>query len=295
MKTNQFIALLVLILLTTIFLSLTLYFFDIFKIIPPDYSLYIYAAIWFVGALLIFYLISYFIHGKLTPIVGKTNAATLSLLVRLLGYIIAVTGFLALIKVGLGTALAVGGFAGLVIGLAAQTVLSNVIAGLMLIISRPYKIGDRVTVSTWQYGMVFPIYPPKYYSHNYLIPGYTGRVKDVSLLYTIIQTDELVELKIPNSIMIQASIEIHTKDEIRKIRTRYDVPKDLDIEVLIKRIKEDFKGWNLIVSEPEVYILESYQNIFSLAIDVVAKTFYEEPIRSEVIKKVNKILKEIKT
>jgi Small-conductance mechanosensitive channel len=50
--------------------------------------------------------------------------------------------------VGLGAALAAGGFAGLVLGLASQDVLSNIFGGIMLLISRPYKIGDRITLST---------------------------------------------------------------------------------------------------------------------------------------------------
>ena len=214
---------------------------SVFKIIPSDYLLYIYAGIWFIVAVIVSYFIGSLIRNRLGNVIGYDNASSVSFVVRLIGYIIAFIGFLVLVRVSLGAALAAGGFAGLVLGLASQDVLSNIFGGIMLVISRPYKVGDRVTISTWQYGLIAPTYPPKFFSNDFLIPGYTGTVTDISLLYTTIFTDEQVPVKIPNSIMIQAAIFLHNREERRKVRTKYEVFKDIDPDVLINVLKEKIK------------------------------------------------------
>ncbi|EQD55443.1 membrane protein containing Mechanosensitive ion channel MscS domain protein, partial [mine drainage metagenome] len=68
--------------------------------------------------------------------------------------------------------LAGGTFGGLVLGLASQTALSNVISGIVLLGTLPMQPGDRVTLVTWQYGFDVPAYPPKFYSNDFLMPGY---------------------------------------------------------------------------------------------------------------------------
>lgn len=257
-------------------------------VLEPNYLVYLEAGVWIAGVLTVTYLLSLLIKRKFIPLLGQSNASSLSFVVRLTGYVVAVVGLSAFLKIGLGTALAAGGFAGLVLGLASQSVLSNVFGGLMILISRPYKVGDRITVSTWQYGLNFPTYPPKYFSVDYLIPGYTGFVRDISLLYTVIQTDEMAEVKIPNNVMVQAALFVHSQQERRRVRTRYEVPKTLDPDEVIKVVSSSLEGMEGLLDKPSVKILEATQNTLVLGIDVVSKTIYEEPIRSEVIKRVTR-------
>ncbi|ACP39263.1 MscS Mechanosensitive ion channel [Sulfolobus islandicus M.14.25] len=249
---------------------------SVFKIIPSYYLLYIYAGIWFIVAVIVSYFIGSLIRNRLGNVIGYDNASSVSFVVRLIGYIIAFIGFFVLVRVSLGAALAAGGFAGLVLGLASQDVLSNIFGGIMLVISRPYKVGDRVTISTWQYGLIAPTYPPKFFSNDFLIPGYTGTVTDISLLYTTIFTDEQVPVKIPNSIMIQAAIFLHNREERRKVRTKYEVSKDIDHDVLINVLKEKIKKLDFVIEEPSIKVLETTLNTYILAIDTICKTIYEE-------------------
>ncbi|SAI86447.1 mechanosensitive ion channel family protein [Saccharolobus solfataricus] len=268
---------------------------SVFKIIPADYLLYIYAAIWFIVAVIVSYFIGSLIRNRLGDVIGYDNASSISFVVRLIGYIIAFVGFFVLIRVSLGTALAAGGFAGLVLGLAAQDVLANIFGGIMIVISRPYKVGDRVTVSTWQYGLLAPTYPPKFFSNDFLIPGYTGTVTDISLLYTTIFTDDQIPVKIPNSIMIQAAIFIHNGEEKRKVRTKYEVSKDIDPDVLINVLKEKIKKLDFVIEEPSIKVLETTLNTYILGIDTICKTIYEEPPRSEIQKIVMRTVRELQT
>ena len=120
-----------------------------------------------------------------------------------------------------GYALLAGGtFAGLVIGLASQTALANFVAGVVLLLARPFLPGDRITMSTAQFSMLMPVYPPKFYSQDLLIPGFTGSVQDIGLMYTSVRLDEGPIAWFPNSIVLMAAIILHNVDE-RWVRVKY--------------------------------------------------------------------------
>jgi small conductance mechanosensitive channel len=91
----------------------------------------------------------------------------------------------------LGTAWLAGvGVASVVVGLAAQNTLGNLIAGISLILYRPFRIGDRVQVSA-PTGLE------------------TGMVISIDLGYTVLRTTDQRLLVIPNStIASQASINL---------------------------------------------------------------------------------------
>jgi small conductance mechanosensitive channel len=92
----------------------------------------------------------------------------------------------ALDTVGIKTTavVAVLGAAGLAIGLALQGSLSNFAAGVMLIVLRPYKVGDQVTIGK-----------------------YLGRVDAIRVFQTILITADNREITIPNGQIISAPIE----------------------------------------------------------------------------------------
>jgi small conductance mechanosensitive channel len=91
----------------------------------------------------------------------------------------------------LGKSLLAGvGVASVVVGLAAQSTLGNLIAGISLILYRPFKVGDRVQVSA-PTGLE------------------TGVVVSIDLGYTILRTTDQRLLVIPNSNMAsQASVNL---------------------------------------------------------------------------------------
>jgi len=188
------------------------------------------------------------------------------------GYIIAIIGFLAIIRVSIAEALAAGGFTGLVLGLASQFVLSNIVGGITIIVTKPYRVGDRITFTTWQYGLLAPTYPPKFFSQDFLVPGYTGVVTEITLMYTVIRTDDNVPLKVPNSIMAQAAIFVHSDTEYRVVRTKYEVPKDLDPDLVIQRVKGEVSKLDFVVREPSVQILDTSQTTYVIAVDAVCKS-----------------------
>ncbi|MFP3200763.1 MAG: mechanosensitive ion channel family protein [Sulfolobus sp.] len=236
-------------------------------------------------------LIAKSLKSKVGDYIGKTTSESISLVVQILGYTIIGIIALTTLHVGISSALFGGTVLGLVLGLAIQTSLSNVFAGLFLILSKPFNIGDRVTITTWQYGLLAPAYPPKFWSNDFLIPGYTGIVTDISLMYTTILTDENVVMKIPNSIMIQAAVFVHN-EEYRLVRTKYEVPKDIDPDEIIPLIEKNIKKLSFIVKDPQIKVLDTTLNTYVIVIDAYCKGQYEEPPRSEIIKVIMRTVKE---
>ena len=133
-----------------------------------------------------------------------------------LNLIIATPAVLALFKLAglsLESIFIGAGFAGIVLGLASQTVLSNAFAGMLLVFADPFRPGDRVAVITSQYGLLGPSYP-----HEPLPPAYTGTVQDVGLTYTQLALDSGGLAKVPNAIVIQAMIVLSRGAGIHRVR-----------------------------------------------------------------------------
>ena len=94
----------------------------------------------------------------------------------------------------LGTALLAGaGVVSVVFGLAAQSTLSNIIAGFSLVLYRPIRVGEQVQLTTPK-GLV------------------TVTVKTISLGYTILLDADEDEIFVPNSVMM-STIVIRKKDK----------------------------------------------------------------------------------
>ena len=246
------------------------------------------------------FLIIVFIGRELSSVaiklLGKRHGSMVLVIYRFVAYIVLGLVLLAIVGVS-GTALLAGGtFAGLVLGLAAQTVLSNIIAGIMIVLARPYEVEDRVTFFTWQYGLIAPAYPPKFYSNDFLIPGYSGTIKDIGLTYTLVKLDDAPLMKVPNSIMVQAAFICHGVSE-RLVRTKYEVPASIDPERVIDRVVETVRKNEWVTDPDSVHVMvnAATTTIYVVAVDALCKGSYEEPARSAVLLDLMRIVKDLKS
>jgi small conductance mechanosensitive channel len=102
---------------------------------------------------------------------------------------------------------AVIGAAGLAVGLAFQGTLSNFAAGVMLLVFRPFKLGDFVTAG-----------------------GQTGTVGEVGLFVTALDTVDHRRIFIPNSVIGSGVIENVTHNAVRRVDIDVNVAGDEDID-----------------------------------------------------------------
>jgi small-conductance mechanosensitive channel len=119
---------------------------------------------------------------------GPSAGTTIRLLINLIGYVIVLLAVLGMLAVPLGHLLVGGAITGVVVGIAAQQALGNLFAGLVLLLARPYTIGQEVRVRSGGLGGPFD-----------------GTVAGMDLLYTTIVTDE-GPVRLPNSGLLAAAV-----------------------------------------------------------------------------------------
>ncbi len=135
---------------------------------------------------------------------GVSRGHAVRLFLNLLILVAAVLALFKLAGVSLESIFLGSALAGIVLGLAAQTVLANVFAGLLLVVADPFRPGDRISLVSSSYGAIWPSYP-----HEMMYPTYSGTVEDVGLIYTLLRLDSGSSAKVPNSVVIGALV-VHT-------------------------------------------------------------------------------------
>ncbi len=128
----------------------------------------------------------------LSRLMARRNAPAFEGAVKFLsaavGYLFVGFAALAVLQVSLARLLVGAGVAGIVLGIAAQQSLGNIFAGLVLILSRPFVVGDHIRIRSGALGGIFDAW-----------------VLEMSLVYVTVRTDD-GELKIPNTAMLAAGV-----------------------------------------------------------------------------------------
>ncbi len=151
------------------------------------------AAITMLIAVALAFIIDRFVIGRATRVASKVSDTTVSRATTTRLRMIRRLVFAAIIVVGLGIALsqfdklnrlanavlASSAVLGLVLGFAAQKILANPLAGILLAISQPIRIGDTVTIE-----------------------DETGRVSDLTLSHTFIDTGDGRLVIVPNEVVV---------------------------------------------------------------------------------------------
>ena len=116
------------------------------------------------------------------------TAGTVGFLIRLGAGVVAIIFALSIAGLKLETLLAAAAFTAVIIGLAAQQTLGNVIAGLVLLSARPFRVGDRVRLQAGP-----------------LAGQLEGTVASLGLLYTELAEGEDT-IMVPNSVVLNSSV-----------------------------------------------------------------------------------------
>lgn len=131
--------------------------------------------------------------------------------------------------VGIQTAslLAVLGAAGLAVGLALQGTLSNVASGVMLLVFRPFQVGDYIEAG-----------------------GTAGSVQAVGLFSTTLNTPDNVRIMLPNSSVYGQTIKNYAANDTRRNDMVIGISYDDDIGLAVETIKRVLAGDERVLAEP---------------------------------------------
>ena len=126
-----------------------------------------------------------------------------------------------------GSVLAGVGIAGLAIGLAAQESLANLVAGLTILLDRPYRVGDNVTIA-----------------------GTFGKVQQIGLRTTRILTVERLDAILPNREIINQMIVNHTSNPHLRLAVVVSIAYKEDTRLARAALLAAVDGHALIHQEP---------------------------------------------
>ncbi len=270
------------------FLILSYYLSIVFKI---SYIKFVYALIVAIILYIVYEISSKTISTNLSKIYDQRRIKYIEYLLRLLFILIIIIAIPWILGVDL-TGLAYGSlFISIILGLAAQTILSNLFAGVLLIIVRPFKIGDRVVINTEQYGSILPSYSPKYFSRDFMEDSYyRGIIRDISLNYTTLELESGWLVKLPNNVVIQAAITL--ENEYVWVQARYEIPKYIELDNIKDKITMEIK--KLTPQDIWVTIDETTLNTYIILIKGKFEGRDPDLIRSEILQKVMKIVEPLK-
>jgi small-conductance mechanosensitive channel len=163
------------------------------------------------------------------------------------------------------------GFLGLVIGLASQSVLGNLIAGIFLVIEKPMKIGDQVDVE-----------------------GKMGYVEDVRIMSTIIRTYDGVYVRIPNEKVFTTNISNLVAHPARRLEYIVGIRYRDDADRAVAIIKDIIDNYPITLRNPEpsVYVRE----LGDSSIDIMVRFWVPSPewypVRRALLWKIKTTLEE---
>ncbi|KAL0035679.1 hypothetical protein WJX79_007913 [Trebouxia sp. C0005] len=134
--------------------------------------------------------------------------------------------------------LTVGGVSGIVVGLSAQSVMSNMISGINLFISRPFVVGDRIEISSVG-GSKFVV----------------GTVERVDPMRTIIRTDSCMPITIPNKVLSEQIISNESRIARTKVIVNFNKPRQMQFTFLVRY--EDFSKVEAICTDMKDHLLNT--------------------------------------
>ena len=121
-----------------------------------------------------------------------------------------------------GGVLASTAILGLILGLAAQKTLSNFVAGILIAVAQPFRLGDLITVD-----------------------DQSGRVEEIGLTYTFIRLTDGARLVVPNDTLASDTIRNST---IRSVNTvaeiKVQVPLAQDVAAAVDALREEIAQYD---------------------------------------------------
>ena len=163
--------------------------------------------------------------------VDKTLAPILASIIRYAGFILTLVVALGQFGVQTTSIIAVLGAAGLAIGLALQGTLSNVASGIMLLLLRPFSVGDWIETNS-----------------------ISGTVREIGLFATQIDTFDNIYITVPNSSIWSATIINNSRHQIRRMDLDIGIGYNSDLNKVEKALMTLTKD-KRILSDPKPQFL----------------------------------------
>ena len=209
---------------------------------------------------IVIYIVGSFIIKKIIKALGKmksmksidtTAAGYITTFVKAALYVVLAVSIIALLGVPMSSVIAAIASVGVAIGLALQGALSNIAGGIMLLIFRPFSVGDYITAG-----------------------GEEGVVRSISLVYTVLTTLDNRRISIPNGNLMNSTICNATVEELRRVDLNFDIAGSEDSDKVLKILSDvvDSTEWALGNPAPQELITAGVPGGLTYTVRVWVKT-----------------------
>ena len=191
---------------------------------------YIFKIIWAIIVILILLLISNIVAKIISKRItkntteGNKHADKIEKLVHdIIFYILMIFSFFVGFEiVGFNVGLIIGGIS-FWVGLAFKEILGNMIAGMMILYTKEFKLGDIVEVDV-----------------------YFGRIEEITIRYTIIRTLDLRQVVLPNMMLISTPIKTFSSEELVKLTATFGVHYNSDIPHVLEVVTNTINTFDYV-------------------------------------------------
>ena len=189
---------------------------------------------------LLVYLIGSAVIRKLMKLVNKTGmmskldptvASFASNFMRAGLYCLLVVSVIGILGVPMASIVAALASAGLAVGMAMQGALSNLAGGIMLLVFRPFSVGDYISTGSGE-----------------------GTVSDITMVYTVLKTVDNRTITIPNGALMNAAITNVSRENTRRVDLTFSCAKGEDV-VMIQNLLSSVVAKNeKVFSDPAPFV-----------------------------------------
>lgn len=189
---------------------------------------------------------SIFLRRRIDP---SLSTFVLSL-IRIVLYFILVITVIGILGIETSSFLALFASAGVAVGLALSGTLQNFAGGVLILLLKPYRIGDYIEAQ-----------------------GYAGRVKEIQIFSTIINTPDNKQIIIPNGGLSTSSVNNYSKEAYRRVEWTVSLSYDTDFTAARNAILD------IVDSDPRVMHLTSDEEKVQSDIEAEQQKMAEESAR----------------
>ena len=163
--------------------------------------------------------------------IDATVDSFLTNFVRISLHVVLIVSIIAILGVPMASVVTVLATCGVAVGLALQGALSNVAGSLMILLFRPFSVGDYISAA-----------------------GEEGTVKAISMFYTVLNTVDNKEITIPNGALMNATISNMTSENKRMVDLRFNVTGSTPVSQVRKTILAAVAEADKVWTDPAPFV-----------------------------------------
>lgn len=203
-------------------------------------------------------------HQNLVKVFQRVGGALIIFVGVMIAMVIAVPGFTPAKLIG---ALGIGSVA---IGFAFKDIFQNLLSGILLLISEPFRIGDQIVSGE-----------------------YEGTVEDIKIRATTIRTYDGRQVVIPNSDLYTSALTVNTAYKQRRLQVAVGIGYEDDIEAAKAEIIQALNKAASVSKKAEPSVIAT--GFGDSTIDLMVRWFIDDGTQANKVASIHEVIVEIKT